>query len=58
MRKVIFFLFMFITLTSCISIAPKHHRYVHYFHKRPFINSNWEKKYEAPSKVYRNRDFK
>lgn len=56
--KILLFLFTIITFTSCVELTPLHHRHVHLFHKRPLITKNWEKRYEAPSSVYKNRDFK
>ena len=58
MKKIFFLLIVLTTLNSCISIAPKHHRHIHYFHKRPIITSDYfERKYMAPSRAYRKRGF-
>lgn len=58
MRKILFFLSLTLMFSSCISIAPRHHRHTHLFHKRPIMTPNyWEWKYAAPSKVYRKRGF-
>jgi len=58
MKMLIIFLMVILTFSSCISLAPRHHRHHHLYHRRHIMNDRyWEKRFSAPSDVYKKRGF-